>query len=72
MDDSHPVPVFDKPVTVAPIDMTSSCGSGLRISERFGNGAARSGRVESSAFGLPPGQPVIVCWSRLKIWILRS
>ena len=28
----------------------------------LGKGFARSGRLLSSAFGFPPGQPVIVCW----------
>ena len=31
------------------------------MTARLGNGFARSGRCESSALGLPPGQPVMVC-----------
>ena len=46
---------------VPPIEITSSSGWGERISTVFGNGFAGTGRVLSSAFGLPPGQPVIVC-----------
>ena len=36
---------------------------------RLGNGYARSGRLESSAFGFPPGHPVMVCWRSLNILI---
>ena len=46
---------------VPPIEITSSSGWGEKISTVLGNGAAGTGRVLSSAFGLPPGQPVMVC-----------
>lgn len=49
---------------------TSCDGSGLKTMIRFGKGKARSGREESSALGLPPGQPVIVCWISLKTLML--
>ena len=55
-----------------PIEITSSSGCGLKIRTRFGNGAARSGREVSSAWGLPPGQPVMVCCSSLNTRMLIS
>ena len=55
---------------VPPIEMTSSSGCGEKRSTVLGYGAAATGRVLSSAFGLPPGQPVMVCWRSLKTSML--
>ena len=46
--------------------------NGLKIIDLFFLGKARSGRLLSSALGLPPGQPVMVFCIRLNILMLRS
>src|ERR1700731_4070283 len=50
---------------------SASSGSGAKTRTRFCAGPAGAGRLESSAFGFPPGQPVMVCCSSLKMRILR-
>ena len=52
--------------------MISSSGCGLKISTLLRAGSALSGRCVSSAFGFPPGQPVIVFCNLLKILMLTD
>ena len=56
---------------VPPIEMTSSSGWGENTITRFCAGMARSGRLVSSALGLPPGHPVMVCCRSLNILMLQ-
>ena len=57
-------------MNVPPIEITSSSGCGEKTITRLGKGDEGTGRVESSALGLPPGQPVMVCWRSLKTSML--
>ncbi len=65
-------PCFTSRLIVPPIEITSSSGCGENTIILFGKGKALSGRSVSSAFGLPPGQPVIVCCRSLNTRILTS
>ena len=52
-----------------PMEITSSSGCGLKIITRFIAGVFLSGLFVSSAFGFPPGQPVIVCCNLLNMFM---